>query len=333
MINIENILSVSVILILIYCAVKHIVILSMYPRTRHYKAGTQTDQIPSEDPTPAQAAFVYFYNKNIMKKDIMPNVIVAMLFDLVKKGCIQMEKENHTITMTLAKDTDLEILNEEEQIMFHALEMHTDKQTRKMTLDQLANYMRKDSIAFGKTLSNIVIKAKVKAEQDGKYREKDTLNVEKYICMAVIYTMLGFMSLLFTNVVVLIAVFNGLLCSLIANRLNNLTLKGMDEKNEWMAVEEYLRTLPHKDVRTIPSLLDLETYYIYMITFGKEKLMGKTIQTSYPHLVDLPEGQNYTFMHILYQDSYFLKEIKEQIEDAYQEVYKENKRLAPNMFK
>ncbi len=333
MFTIETIFAIIIIFVLLYCAVKHIVILSMYPRTRHYKAGTQTDKIPNEDATPAQAAFLYFYSRNILKKDIMGNVIVAMLFDLTKKGFIQMEKENHTIMITLQKEAFIESLNEEEVILYKELEAHVNPETRKMTLDQLANYMRKDSESFGKSLTNIVIKAKVRAEQDKKYRNKEVSDMHKYIWMAVIYTAAGLISLLFTNLIILMAIFNGLLCSLIAHRLDNLTLKGMDEKNEWMALEEYLRTLPHKDVRTIPSLLDLETYYVYMIAFGKDKLIGKTIQEAYPNLVELPEGEHYTYMHILYQDPYFLKEIKEQIGEAYQEVYKKNKRLAPVMYK
>lgn len=103
----------------------------------------------------------------------------------------------------------------------------------------------------------------------------------------------------------------------------------MDEKKDWMALEAYLKDLPHKDIRTIPSLVELETYYTYMIAFGKEAVF-ESIHKVYP---ELKEDETYTYMPHLYADAYFMKEMKQQIIGAYEEVYRQNKAIAPKNFK
>lgn len=329
MITVENVLAGIFVIVLLYCAVKHIVELTIYPRKRKYKKGTQTEKIPNEQATPAQAAFIYFYGKNILHADIMGNVIIAMLLDLVRKGFIKMEQIQYRIQMTLLENPLLDRLNEEERMLYDILEKQADTTTRQISLDQLANYMRKNKIDFGKSMNAIAIKAKVQAEQEGKYKEKEVQGAEKYVWLAVIYTVAGLVSLVFTNLIILMALFNGVLCSLIAYRLNNLTLKGMDEKKDWMALEAYLKDLPHKDIRTIPSLVELETYYTYMIAFGKEAVF-ESIHKVYP---ELKEDETYTYMPHLYADAYFMKEMKQQIIGAYEEVYRQNKAIAPKNFK
>jgi len=332
MITMQSILAGILVIALLYCAVKHIVELTIYPRKRKYKKGTQTAQIPNEKATPAQAAFIYFYDKNILHTEIMGNVIIAMLFNLTRKGFLTIEKLQNRIQISLLDNPLLDKLNEEERILYDILAKQKDPGTNQISLDQLANYMRKYPKEFGKSMNAIAIKAKVQAEQEGKYKEKEVRNAEKYVWLAIIYTAAGFISLWFTNLIILMAIFNGLLCSLIAYRLHNLTLKGMDEKNNWIALQEYLKDLPHKDVRTIPSLAELEAHYIYMITFGKEEII-ETWKKVYPEVLELKEGETYTYMPNLYADTYFMKEIQQQIIEAYEEVYKQNKAIAPKIFK
>jgi len=328
----EKVIIATIVILLLYFAVKNIVVLTIYPKKIKYKKGTQTDKIPVKNPTPTQAAFIYYYNKNILNRTIMENVITAMLFSLVQKGFITMEKSNNTINITLPK-IEKETIHPEEKILYEILEQQANPQTKSLTLDELANYIRKNGAEFSNAMNHILIKAKMQAEKDGKYKEKIKKDVDKYVWLSVLYTAMGFISLCYTNLIILMAVFNGLLCSLIAYRLNNLTTKGMEEKNKWLALEAYLKDLPHKDVRKIPTLLELEEHYIYMIAFGKEKEIFGAIHQTYQILPETEKDKTYTYMHLLYQDPYYLKEIKQQIQAAYQEVYKQNKAKAPEMYK
>lgn len=268
--------------------------------------------IPNEESTPAEVAYLYYYGKTGIENNL-PKVLSSTILDLAMKKFIEFEtvdtkrkKEQITIKV-LNKNTD-ELKNDEKEIYNLLKDIQDDKDG--FNMKELEKYAKKHYTVFLGKLERIPDKAKKQLEKEELYDEKIHKEGQKWIAKSIIYfiaIMYAFivMGILENKILGMVLVILSIICMgmciIMSTRLKGITQKGVDEKESWCGLKRYMEDYSMIDDREVPELVIWEKYLVYATVFGIAEKVLKQLKVQYP---EIEEGNiaNATYLNAMYNN-------------------------------
>ena len=257
--------------------------------------------IPNENSTPAQAAFLYYFKKSMFSMHI-PNIISATILDLAYKKYLKidlLDDNKKEIKITLFADKDKEKLSSDEKVIYELLEKVSKE--KEFTMKQFEKYCKNYSSSFSKQYTKIEPNTKSELEKNGLY-DKTTIKIaEKYCSNAIGY----FIGTLISPIFMIICFIPFLLCTIYSSKLyskySTLTQKGTDEKEAFNGLKNFMDDFSTMDKKEIPELVLWEKYLIYATAFGISDKVLKDLKVVYPQIMDsnYMASNDYIYLYLL----------------------------------
>lgn len=268
--------------------------------------------IPDETATPAQASLLYYFNQGNIGYN-MSKVVSATILDLCLKKYIEFEiiqsekKKSKSslspsqIRIILKSDMDKETLTKDEKIIYELIEKSVNKEKNSCTMKEFQNYCERHSEKVLSRFDEIEKEAKKIEEEKGNYEEKLITTSSKYVGKAVGYLFLAIFSIFMVANIIPSIIATIYTCRL-ASRYNRLTQKGTNEKEQWIALKNYMEEFSMIDEKSIPELVLWEKYLVYATAFGIADKVLEQLKVVYPQITDTDymSGYGYAYMHLMY---------------------------------
>ena len=98
----------------------------------------------------------------------------------------------------------------------------------------------------------------------------------------------------------IILIIDAVLCGKIAKKINVLTQKGVDQKEEWKGLKKYMEDFSMLDKKEVPELVIWEKYLVFATAFGIANKVIKQLKIVYPNFEEITTGMNtYSYMYIM----------------------------------
>ena len=305
--------------IFIFGLVKIVQYIQKIKRTKKIVATTKFDyyrELPKEDATPADAAFLY-YQSNITTK--MPDIISATLLDLALKGYIGFQMTGkEDICMELIEGKDKQDLKEDERVIYEILEralakVVQNKEKKVLTMQEIQRYAKKYSTVFQTKINQVRPSCEERQSSLGNYDEKQAKAKVEYQAYAAVYLLLALIGIplsiaIFSWGVIaaILLLINSILCFILSRKINSLTQQGEDERAKWIGLKNYMRDFSMLDERSVPELVLWEKYLVYATAFGIAEKVLKELKVKYPELTqeEITDG-TYGYLPLLYRNGMF----------------------------
>lgn len=312
--NMPTILAViaiilNIILIIVYIkkAIKYI---KKNKELTKFKPTTKLEyyrELPDEKATPGEVVKILNVNISSFTPTNFGKIFSATILDLTLKGYLEIKQEKNAkgkenINIYVLKQVSDGLRPSEERIMtFIRTAAGEDKV---ITLKGLQKYIENHSSKIESLIkatynesNNELINQKVIDEKMQKeyesYKEKQTSYIVSGIAIL-------FLSFIIFIIPVILFFINAIICGKIAKKLNVLTQKGVDEKEEWNGLKKYMEEFSMIDKREVPELIIWEKYLVYATAFGIADKVIKQLKIVYPNFDEITQGVNtYTYMNIM----------------------------------
>ena len=245
--------------------------------------------IPDETSTPAEAGFLYYF------RGITPTakIISATILDLALKGIISFEinqEDKKDITVIINKE-DSSLKEDEQEILKYLKKIAKKENSFKMK--EFEKYSNKHPSQITSLIEKI-----------NKFAEKDNVenkNYDKKIAKkGSEYGLYGFLTLFSNFINIFVGIYIGIYVLIpivlsiylfsiyvrLSSRLNGLTQKGIDRREEWKGLKKYMEDFSMLDEREVPELVLWEKYLVYATAFGIAEKVLKQLKIKYPELAD-----------------------------------------------
>lgn len=261
--------------------------------------------IPEKEATPVDAAFLYYFKETEQMNQHLAKVLSATLLNLCMKKRLTFEiveeKKKEMIQMTLQEGTG-EALAEDETVIYELIKK-VAKEKGSFTTKDLENYAKKHNSSFLTTLGKLPTIAKKKQVEKENYdkklekeRTKWMNKMAGYIVGASFVGILTIFMLYLSFPVIIEFILCAVLCNKMAKKYIPLTKKGREEKEEWEALNRYMKDFSMMDEKTVPELVLWEKYLVFATVFGSADKVMEQLKVKYPELQD----QDYMMSHGYY---------------------------------
>ena len=258
-------------------------------------------EIPREDATPAQAAFLYYFKKSTFSMYI-PNIISATILDFAYKKYLKIEildEDKKEITITLLPNMDKQKLSSDEKVIYEMLEVVNEE--KRFTMKEFEKYCKKHTSSFSKKYNKIEPDTKAELISRNLYDKKLVTKANDYAAYSIGY----FFAFLASTIFMIVCAIPFLLCTIytskLYNKYNTLTQKGTDEKEAWNGLKNFMDDFSMLDKREIPELVLWEKYLIYATAFGISDKVLKDLKIVYHELNDpnFMYSNNYMYLYLM----------------------------------
>ena len=100
-------------------------------------------------------------------------------------------------------------------------------------------------------------------------------------------------------------IINAILCNRIAKKLNILTQKGVDTKEQWKGLKKYMEDFSLLKEREVPELVIWEKYLVYATVMGIADKVIKQLKIVYPDFEKMTNSMGtYTCMNVMMHTDY-----------------------------
>ena len=273
-------------------------------------------ELPYEEATPAEAIFMMTkgmdksfsssFSANILdlclnkyvSLEVIKNVGVFKS-DEVKITLSDKEDSNLKPDIKLTLDFLKEVAGENKEITTKQITKYLEKHLSKV--DKLNDKMEK-----------IIESEEIKK---GNYNDKNYDKSNKYGGFTAIYAILAifviglivfFIEMRAENFIpVAIALMatlfaNAVILGMMAGRINILSQKGVDEKEQWKAFKRYMEEFSLLKEKEIPSLILWEKYLVFATAFGISEKVLEQLKVVYPEITDMNSAMyNYSYIHVM----------------------------------
>lgn len=266
-------------------------------------------EMPDEDATPAEAAFLYYFDKRSAFQSQIDKIVSASILNLALKKVIVFEEKEENVLISLQKKGESLAKHEEDLfglledvVRMKAKQKKVEEKEILISMKDIESYAKKHDAQFLTKIEGI--------EEDAKNLEKEKQNydvaVEKeakkwenksdmYYVASVLF--LISMALLFAAIPCFIC---GIICRKITKRKRHLTQKGINEQEKWKALKRYMEDFSLLKEREVPELVLWEKYLVFATAFGIADKVLTQLKVKYPELIK--EGtmisQGYTYLYL-----------------------------------
>lgn len=272
--------------------------------------------IPNEDATPAEAAYLYYFDNKFLFNSNLSKIVSATILNLALSKVISFEKgtkkdevyiilENEHAGSEL-KETDRQVY---EMLLaakgYTAIHGKQEGFSNGITMKDIEKYAKKHDKAFLGKVESLEKIAKELETENGNYNEKLMKACKKWENRKFGYFFGAFFCLCFAVFVVPLfaiipCIICGVLCSKIAKKTRNLTQQGTNEQAKWKALKRYMEEFSLLNEREVPELVLWEKYLVYATAFGIADKVLEQLKVRYPEIMDetymINNGYSYIYM-------------------------------------
>lgn len=280
--------------------------------------------LPDEKATPGEAVKVLNENLSSFTPSNFGKVFSATMLDLSLKGYLEIKPEGKkVININILKEPNTEVKSDEKYIMEFVKKAAKGGNT--LTLKELENYIKNHPSSTEKLLetsydkinnqliSEQIIDKDIQKEYK-KYKDSQTGYIVAIIFL-LCFTLIAFI------IPIIIFTIDAILCDKIAKKLNVLTQKGVDQKEQWKGLKKYMEDFSMLDRREVPELVIWEKYLVFATAFGIADKVIKQLKIVYPNLDEMTNGINtFTYMNLMMNTDFsssFSNAISSSMSSAY----------------
>lgn len=301
--------------------------------------------IPNENATPAQAAFLYYFKNSSMQTN-MSKIISATMLDLCMKKYIEfevLEDKKNQIRVILKPNMSKEKLSEDEKIVYEIFKQVAKEDTNSFTMKEFEKYASNHSSSLLSKFNKIETVTKEIEESNQNYDKKLISTCNKWIGKGVVYIVFAMFSII-TMIILSTAVFAsfsifiifaillgipvfiaGIYSFVIGGRYNRLTQKGINEREQWMGLKRYMEDFSMIDDKAVPELVLWEKYLVFATAFGIADKVLKQLKVIYPQITDTEymASHGYTYMYLMYSHNInhsFINTLNSSVSSTYSSV-------------
>lgn len=273
-------------------------------------------EIPNEDASAADAAYLYYFGNGKFDQN-KSKILSATLLQLALKRYIVFSEDK----TKLKTQVRINILNSAEQsnpltgdekIVFGILKSVANKtngdgEIATFTMKEFEKYAKKHSESFMNKIASISTEVKKQqialenySQENAKQSLKQKSKAWKFIVLGVIIMMA-----VTTIPIILLAILlllNSIPHFVMANKINQLTDKGLEERAKWVGLKKYMEDFSLLNEREVPDLKLWEKYLVFATAFGIADKVLKQLKIKYPELQNI-NGYDYAYMNMLYHSS------------------------------
>lgn len=272
-------------------------------------------ELPYEDATPAEALFVMSTGMN----KAFSSSFSANILDLCLKKYISLEtlEKNGVIKSNIVK---IQILNKDgtklkdDQKLTLEFLCEVAKEKDEFTTKDITKYLEKHLSKVDR-LNNKLEKVLEKEEiNNGNYNKKNYEKMNTYAGIMAVYIIVAILtigiiiffsetnlSLIPVAIALMVTlIINAVVVGMMSAKVNILSQKGVDEKEQWKAFKKYMEEFSLLKDKEIPSLVLWEKYLVFATAFGISEKVLKQLKVVYPEITDMNFVMyNYSYIHIM----------------------------------
>ncbi len=297
--TLTNVIGIILAIVLIKKVKKYKIELQKAPNFKPTMPSKYFRDIPNENSTPAQAAFLYYF-KNSSFSLHASNVFSATMLDLCLKKYLSFEvlgEKKNEIKITLTPNMDTSSLPKAELEIYEILEKVSS--SKEFTMNDFEAYCKKHSSSFLSKYNSMETYAKNEAEAQGNYDKNLYKQYNNWLSKGVGYLFLSIISIPFMIVNVIPSILCTIYCFKIANRYYTLTQKGVDEQQAWIGLKNYMQDFSMMKEKEVPELVLWEKYLVFATAFGIADTVLKQLKVIYPQFsdVDYMTSHGYAYLY------------------------------------
>lgn len=274
---------------------------------------------PDDEATPAEAAFLYYFDKEEMFKKNISKIVSGTILDLALKKIIIFEVDStEQLNIILDKGIDKKNLKIDELTVYNVLQETLEYKNRKnddnkISMKDIEQYAKNNDKTFLSSVNSIETKVASIQELKKNYDIEMSKTSKKWKNKGTGYTFATFAPLVLfiggAHNISLLAfahclpcIICAILCRKIANkvRTQTLTQKGVNEQEQWKGLKNYMENFSLLNEREVPELVLWEKYLVYATAFGVADKVLKQLKVKYPELMDenymISNGYMYMYM-------------------------------------
>lgn len=276
-------------------------------------------EIPREkEATPAQASYLYFFDKDEDKAEsYQSNFVAATILNLSLKKYISLRVNQLEVYIKILKDKDINFLSDDEYYVYELLRKAGKKQ-EEFEISEINTFAKKRYYEY----SNLINKL-INASRESLYKNKlvDKANKKKYaksknaktlfeivsgiVEFALIMFLISLIPMFDISYIdflgagyrraflVAILILTPLIISILVklkflskaqSKIAVLTQKGTEEQEQWKALANYMKDFSLLDEKDVPSLAIWEKYLVYATAFGISDKVITQMKAKYPEV-------------------------------------------------
>lgn len=276
---------------------------------------------PDEKATSGEAAYLYYFDKQMQFSNNLPKIVSAIILNLALKKAIKFEKTEKDQVIIVLNDTKIKTIElGEDEIKIYEMLENTYKYAQKkakneeikgITTKDIEKYAQKHDTAFLGKIESIEKIVEKSEERKGNFDKNLIKEAKKWQEKAVAYLIIGiFFICLFIFILPIIigalSITCAILCSKISSKKRNLTQKGTNEQEKWKALKKYMEEYSLLKEREVPELVLWEKYLVYATAFGIADKVLKQLKVTYPQIEDenYMISNGYTYMYMMNRMSF-----------------------------
>lgn len=298
---------------LVYKAIKDIKLLRKTPKLEPTQKLDYFREIPDETASAAEVGFLYYFSNGGVSYRIGETISGTML-NLCLKGWISFEPEaeNKKKVNVILNESGKVNLTEDEEYVYNFL-TKIPKNDNKFSMKEFQKYCNNNYTKSRNLVTKIPKIAEKKAKEKELFDKKMRKQYNKLVTASAFYMMFAMFIIFiyFTNIKLMLLeealiLINLVITIILANRLNGLTQKGIDEKEKWKGLKKYMEDFSMLDEREVPDLVLWEKYLVFATVFGISDKVIKQLKIRYPELNDEQYlRSHYSYMYMISANNNF----------------------------
>ena len=274
--------------------------------------------IPDEKATPAQAAFLYYFDKETAFKGNISKIVSAIILDLALKKAIYFEEgKKEEIFILINEEAKNYDFKSDERNIYELLEdvkVYIDKKNKnkeeisKISMKDIEAYAKHNDKKFLSKIEGLEVDVKREQKNNGNYDIKLVKEAESWstksilyytlpFCMVALIAFLPLISFIILPVIIL-GIVCGIICTKIAKNARRLTEKGQEEQIKWKGLKRYMEEFSLLNEREVPELVLWEKYLVFATAFGIADKVIKQLKVKYPQITDETYMTNNGYIYI-----------------------------------
>lgn len=263
--------------------------------------------LPDEQATPGEAVKILNMELEAFTPTNFGKIFSATMLNLALKGYIEIKQEKNergkdNINIYILRQENTELKPNEERIM--SFIRKAAKEKNELTLKELEKYIKNHptgtesllKLTYSDVKKQLIEQKIIDKEEEKEYQKYKNKQVG-YIVGIIFLLCFTFIFFIIPAVILIV---DAVLCGKIAKKINVLTQKGVDQKEEWKGLKKYMEDFSMLDKREVPELVVWEKYLVFATAFGIANKVIKQLKIVYPNFEEITTGMNtYSYMYIM----------------------------------
>ena len=320
MIGIIAIAIVAVCVLFVFKIIKYAKQLKSVTRIKPETEYKYFRDFPDEFATPAEAAYLYYFDKSSLFTNNLSKVVSATLLSLALKKVISfVQDEKDKVYIVINREMDVTLEDDEKSIYDLLIKIQESLKKKnknedaevKISMKDIEKYAKNHNTTFLSKVECLEKLAKNSEIKKGNYSTDLIAKSQKYQNLSVAYYCIAIFGILFTVFLLplilgILSLICGVLCSKLSKRFRTLTQKGENEKEQWKGLKRYMEDFSLLNEREVPELIMWEKFLVYATAFGIADKVLKQLKIRYPQIVDESYMMNngYAYMYIMSRNSF-----------------------------